>query len=220
MAQLPREPLQRVATVQGCCFVPLRGVKKPCGNMLINEYGFCSKHVKTAQAKATKEEFDKRQEQIRRQQLKELEEELDNLSSGDEDKIIITPNTWGRFEEPNTGIVFNPDSTVAIGVQSPDGKVLELDEEAIAKCIENGWSYLIKNKSAKARKLPVQEEPEPEEEVDEEETETEDPADGDGRMSCSRRMKRTRTVTTPRARVSFSQKETCYGTNSGTLATE
>jgi DNA-directed RNA polymerase subunit delta len=142
-----------------CHFKPIRNAQKPCDSVKVNEWGFCSRHVRTNQAKAAKEQYDEFIEQQRKLQLQELDEELQNISSGDEEeeRLTIRPNRWGRFEEPNTGIVFDPDTSLAKGVQGADGKLLDLDEEAIKQCIEHGWDYLIRPPKAKKVDVSVEE---------------------------------------------------------------
>jgi hypothetical protein len=159
-----------------CKFKPLRGAVQGCPNPQTTEWGFCNKHAhRTVQGKKAKEEYERVVEEQRKIQLKELEEELENLSMGEEDETerrVIRPNRWGRFEEPETGIVFDPDTNLAKGVQGTDGKLLDLDDDAIQICVENGWEYIIKPKpKRKVAEAPVEEEtPEEVEEVPEEDT--------------------------------------------------
>lgn len=54
---------------------------------------------------------------------------------------IIKPNYWGRYEDPETGILFNPKDKTAYGIQDPTGAVHGLTKEHIKICIRNGWSY-------------------------------------------------------------------------------
>ena len=56
-------------------------------------------------------------------------------------KMVIRPNYWGRFEDPNTHIVFDPISKCAYGVQDISGKLLALTSKHIAICERNGWNY-------------------------------------------------------------------------------
>src|SRR5208282_1661164 len=141
---------------RGCHFKSLRGNQPPCGNTNINEWGFCKKHTRTVQAKEAEAALLKAKELDKQRQLQELEEELANLTddtgddiASDDEKLIIQPNRYGRFEHADTGIVFNPDTNIAIGIQGDDGKLWPLDEEAIRQCVENGWLYLISNKKVK-----------------------------------------------------------------------
>jgi|SRR5208337_4914225 len=173
---VPAPKLSPPHPVSGRCkFKPLRGAQTSCDSGLkINEWGFCGKHTRTNQAKEAKLQYDILMEEQRKLQLQELEEELKNLSSGDdeEERLTIRPNRWGRFEEPNTGIVFDPDTSLAKGVQSANGKLLDLDEDAIKICIEHGWDYIIK--PSKVKKEEVEELEEQEAEGDEAEEETEE----------------------------------------------
>jgi len=56
-------------------------------------------------------------------------------------KKVIRPNFWGRFEDTETHIVFDPTSKCAYGVQDATGKVLALTTKHITICERNGWNY-------------------------------------------------------------------------------
>jgi hypothetical protein len=59
-------------------------------------------------------------------------------------KKTIKPNQWGRFEDPDTGIVFDPKSRTAFGVQNhKTGKVESLSEKHIAICKKYKWKYFL-----------------------------------------------------------------------------
>jgi hypothetical protein len=175
-----------------CKFKPLRGKNaKPCTKLATQPWGFCSTHNRTNQAKAAKKEYEEEKQRKEAERIKELEKELDELNelddeedteeyeyaengdysdvgSGDEKILKLVPNRWGRFEDANTGIVFNQETKVAIGMQDADGKVYDLDESAIEECIKNGWAYMQPTKKAK---IPPPKEEEEEEENDQEEEE-------------------------------------------------
>ena len=55
----------------------------------------------------------------------------------------IRPNYWGRYEDPDTHIVFDPTTTCAYGVQEPTGRVTALKPEHVEVCQRNGWNYNI-----------------------------------------------------------------------------
>lgn len=59
-------------------------------------------------------------------------------------KVIISKNFWGRYEDKDTRMVFNPDTQSAYGVQLVNGKVGALKDEHIAVCKKRGWKYSIK----------------------------------------------------------------------------
>jgi hypothetical protein len=59
-------------------------------------------------------------------------------------KKKIKPNTWGRFEDPDTGIVFDAKTKMAYGVQDhTTGKVVSLSKKHIALCEKYKWKYYI-----------------------------------------------------------------------------
>lgn len=59
-------------------------------------------------------------------------------------KKKITPNTWGRFEDPDTNIVFDPKTKMAYGVQDHvTGKVVSLSKRHIALCDKYKWKYHV-----------------------------------------------------------------------------
>lgn len=169
-----------------CLFKPLRANQKACSLDATTEWGFCSKHVRTVQAKAAKDHYTEEQNKKFEEDMKAFDEEIDkiNLSesedSGDEQntRVIIKTNKWGKFEDEDTGIVFNPDTKAAYGVQAENGEVYELDEEAIQTCIENGWAYIESSNKIKAKR-PVKPEEEEDDEPEEEEIEEIEEEDND-----------------------------------------
>ena len=55
-------------------------------------------------------------------------------------KKKISRNKWGRFEEPDTGIVFDPNTKAAFGVQDhKTGKLLALSKKHIELCEKYHW---------------------------------------------------------------------------------
>ena len=57
-------------------------------------------------------------------------------------KRTIRPNAWGRYECPETHILFNPKTKAAFGVQDhKTGRVLPLKKEHIALCQKYRWKY-------------------------------------------------------------------------------
>jgi hypothetical protein len=56
-------------------------------------------------------------------------------------KKVIRPNFWGRYEDPDTRIVFDPKTKSAYGVQESTGKVSALKQEHIDICKRNLWTY-------------------------------------------------------------------------------
>jgi hypothetical protein len=80
-----------------------------------------------------------KEKEISKKQIKE-----DKLETRTIIKKKITPNKWGRFEEPDTGIVFDPSTKSAFAVQDhKTGKLLPLTQEQIAICKKYQWKYQI-----------------------------------------------------------------------------
>lgn len=100
-------------------------------------------------------------------------------------KIRIRPNKWGRYEEPDSHIVFDHVEKVAIGIQDQkSGRVLALDAKAIEHCKKNLWKYKIRvapsTPSTTSAVSPiVKSDPIPEEDENEGEEEPEDESEGD-----------------------------------------
>lgn len=63
-------------------------------------------------------------------------------------KKVIRKNQWGKYEDPDSHIVFDPVSKVAYGVQDSSGKVFALSEHHIRICQVNGWDYNDLNDSS------------------------------------------------------------------------
>jgi len=57
-------------------------------------------------------------------------------------KKVIKPNHWGRFEDTDTHIVFDPNTKCAYGIQDPGGELLALSNRHIKICKLNGWDYI------------------------------------------------------------------------------
>jgi hypothetical protein len=57
-------------------------------------------------------------------------------------KRKISQNKWGRYEDEETSILFDPKTKAAYGIQDrKSGKVLPLNEKAIAICEKYKWKY-------------------------------------------------------------------------------
>lgn len=86
--------------------------------------------------RSTHDEVDSRDE-TRRHSKPTHRKSTDKKSS-----YTIRPNAWGRFEEKETGIVFDPKKKIAYGVQDyKSGKVLPLSKKHAKICEEKRWSY-------------------------------------------------------------------------------
>jgi hypothetical protein len=96
-------------------------------------------------------------------------------------KKIIRPNVWGRFEDPDTCIVFDHTTSRAYGLQDRStGRVLPLREKEIKICMANGWGYDAVPKKPKKPVVPDPVENEEEEESSEEEQEEETEGENEG----------------------------------------
>lgn len=84
-------------------------------------------------------------------------------------KKIIRPNAWGRFEDPDTHILFNPIGKYAYGVQEKNGTTAPLTEKHIEICKRNGWDYVESVEESENNETESESENESE---DEEELET------------------------------------------------
>jgi hypothetical protein len=57
--------------------------------------------------------------------------------------VKASRNKWGRFEHLESGIVFDPLSRKAYGIQHKNGAVYSLSPKEVSICIKNGWSYTL-----------------------------------------------------------------------------
>jgi hypothetical protein len=55
----------------------------------------------------------------------------------------IKPNIWGRYEDLDTHILFDPTTKQAIGVQNRNGTVSALGKKHISICKKLGWKYRV-----------------------------------------------------------------------------
>jgi len=91
--------------------------------------------------------------------------------------IRLRPNSWNRFEEPETHMLFNPATKSVYGVQDPTGKVNALSSSDIYICKSNKWKYDIIEDSSSSESEEYSEETDDEseeEESEEEESEEEE----------------------------------------------
>ncbi len=124
-----------------CLHVQIRGDKKRCENDAETPYGFCKKHVRTIQARNTKEKYENSLQKPPEQKTVPVNHRGKPTPPIMQRKIVIKKNEWGRFEDPATHILFEKNTKYACGVQEPDGRVKALSPSHIAICIENGWNY-------------------------------------------------------------------------------
>lgn len=61
-------------------------------------------------------------------------------------KKTVRKNHWGRYEDTDTGIVFDSRTKCAYGVQLVTGKTIPLTSKHINICKQNGWPYQIPNR--------------------------------------------------------------------------
>jgi hypothetical protein len=68
-----------------------------------------------------------------------------SVATGERKDIIRTKkiyvNHWGRYEDPETHIVFDRNTKEAYGIQDSSGKVSALKPTHVELCKRNGWDY-------------------------------------------------------------------------------
>jgi len=178
-----------------CLFTPLRGKRERCTCVATTPWGFCDKHKFTLQSKRKQEEYElnNKEEEIP-EEISETTEFTKPKKKGNKEKKvsqkkkptmtkIIRPNVWGRYEDEDTGIVFNRETKVAYGVQKKNGVVKRLQKEDIERCIANGWDYSLPESETgdtedeESEKETSEEEESGEDEESEEETGDEEETD-------------------------------------------
>ncbi len=90
-------------------------------------------------------------------------------------KRTIRPNAWGRYEDVETKILFNPKTKAAFGVQDhKTGRVLSLEKKHIALCEKYRWKYHVIEDSNEDDELEEIKSDSKEEDVEEEGSENVD----------------------------------------------
>ena len=136
--------------------------------------------VKVDSVKEVEKENSKHEDEVDDERDLELEKELRKMEEKvmrDEGKKkpvkrkkIISPNKWGRFEDTETHIVFDPVKRCAYGVQDhKTGNVNALSKSHIDICKRNLWSYTVSSE--------YEDDDETDEEESEEESESEENED-------------------------------------------
>lgn len=151
-----------------CLYVPSRPANAAgCAEPSTTPYGFCKKHSRTVQAKTAREQFEIA-ELAREIETDEPEAPAPAPAPAPEVEVpapepeapapeprksdvkrnakgvrskTIHPNYWGRYEDTESRIVFNPTDKCAYGVQEPSGRVSALKASHIEICKKNGWTY-------------------------------------------------------------------------------
>jgi hypothetical protein len=142
-----------------CHFRPLRANQKECENLATTEWGFCKKHSGTVQSRKAKEQW----EELHKVKTEEFEEksveespitgELRTLVDQLKDTVNKNPpkprrilklirNERGRYEDPETHVLFNPETKKAYGVQRKNGDVRGFTPQEKEMCKRKGWEYL------------------------------------------------------------------------------
>ena len=160
-------------SVAACKYRATKGAQKQCERAATTNYGFCSTHANTVQARQAKK--------IQEQPASSIPEPLKApevlpttpvTQQPPSLKEIIQPpakpatqvvrkNKWGHFEETKTSIVFNPRTRKACGIQRANGSVGPLTKRDIRTCVNKGWDFEVSDASS-------EEESDAEEEVDDE----------------------------------------------------
>lgn len=140
---------------QKCKFVSNRN-SKGCTENATSANGYCKKHIDTVQAKrettiiassvipSTMTPPIPTEPLPTTKKYKETDDVEIELEPSKKKKTIqkISVNKYGRYEEPNTHIVFDFHSRKAYGVQSSDGKLKPLTSEHVRICQLRKWKYL------------------------------------------------------------------------------
>ena len=106
-----------------CKFVS-KNLNTRCENTNISSFGFCPDHVKTLQGRIAKSQQDEQKST---------------------ENITIKRNSFGRFEDPTTHIVFDARSQKAYGVQGVYGDLLPLTQKHVDICNSKGWKVLSRD---------------------------------------------------------------------------
>jgi hypothetical protein len=187
-----------------CKFKPTKQGLSACTEQAVTAWGFCKKHSKTIQSIHAEKEYEqkKREEEERKKEEEKKKEAAAAAAAAAKErtkidfahpvkppvtkKIIIKPNKYGRYEEPESHILFNFETKCAYGVQGPNGKISSLTPKHIAICEKNKWKYIKPVKEEEEEEEDddddeddEDEEEEEEEEVDEDEFEDEEEEDED-----------------------------------------
>lgn len=142
-----------VATNQ-CIYIPIRGSNRmPCTAEATTPYRFCKKHQRTVQAQNARKEWEQSQIQTQSQSQSQTQQPSLPTPSQIEETVrkthptpvvkkkVIRRNRFGRFEDPSTHIVFDPNTKAAFGYQDPGGTVYQLTPELVEVCKKNKWRY-------------------------------------------------------------------------------
>lgn len=86
------------------------------------------------------EEYQREVEEIKRRSVIRKQ----RLEKKKKNKLVLRKNYWGRFEDMETGILFDPKQRKAYGVQNrTTGQALTLTPYHINICEERGWPYMV-----------------------------------------------------------------------------
>lgn len=146
-----------------CQFVPTRGTRKRCTRAATTSYGFCATHNSTVQARNHKKKKDEEENKRRQKETEDKKKPKKKKSvslppkkkkhsytpsypvesTTYNNELVVTKNKFNHFEHKKTGIVFDPKTKKACGVQTTSGKVYPLTEEHVLICERNGWPYQL-----------------------------------------------------------------------------
>jgi hypothetical protein len=114
-----------------------------------------------------KEESDYEDEnEMNNQIIKDVKETQEKPALPPVGRLVLRPNKYNRFEDPDSHIVFDPRTKCAYGIQTKNGKVLALSNKEIDICKKRGWRYQIRKPI-----IPDDDEESEEEQSEEEEEE-------------------------------------------------
>jgi hypothetical protein len=118
---------------QTCRFNSAKDVR--CDQPAVTEWGFCKKHAKTIQSKNA--------QAATKQEIEASTSSKQTEAATSTKRKVIRPNKWGRFEDIDTHIVFDPFNKTAVGVQLANGKMKKLEDEHVELCKKHGWKYSL-----------------------------------------------------------------------------
>lgn len=81
-------------------------------------------------------------------QLGNIKKEISQRNGPAIRKKKIVRNMFDRFEDTKTGIVFDPITKKAFGVQKKDGSITKLTRQKIEICKKKGWKYASVDKKS------------------------------------------------------------------------
>lgn len=151
-SQKTKKPKKTPVFEGECKYVRERPKNSPkCTENVETEWGYCKKHSRTVQGKKDKEKWEVAEKEkskplppVENKDEKSKKSKMRDEKSSKKPVVtlkVIKKNEWGRYEDKDTNIVFDPLSKCAYAVQCEDGGIKKLDSEHIEICKRNKWDY-------------------------------------------------------------------------------